>query len=62
MMNASSDVPVGSPWDALQKPTEASEKPFIGDQILAHSISFIHNTMLAQEFSMATAHGNVGCL
>ena len=48
MMKTSSDVPVGSPWDALQKPTEASEKPFIGDQILACSISFIRDTMLAE--------------
>ena len=63
MMKASSNVPVGSPWDTSQNPpAEASEKPFIGDQILARSISFIRDTMLAREFSLATAHGDVGRL
>lgn len=62
LMESSPAVPVGSTWDMENPLTKVLGKPFTGDQILARSISFIRDTMLAREFSIATADGDVGRL
>jgi len=70
-----SSMPAGPNW--VQKPTPTQEnikntkkkkenqsisEPFQGDQVLAKSIVFMHETMHAHEMTLATAQGDPGCI
>jgi hypothetical protein len=65
-------VPVGAHWTELQPtptpPKKKSQKPlptpeeFMGDQVLAHSIAFMRETMISREAMLASAEGHVGHL
>lgn len=65
---AESIIPIGRPWprqpenkdaNPAAKDTETTPE-FKGDQTLMRSIAFINDAMLAREFSLATASGDVG--
>ena len=70
----SSSVPFGSIWVAdptltkanadngskTKKKTNQTTKPFHGDQVLAKSIAFMRDTILAREFTLATTQGDPG--
>ena len=69
---ATSSIPPGSAWipDAnlatantnhekkTKKKTNETTTPFQGDQVLAKSITYMHDTMLAHEFTLATTQGD----
>ncbi len=69
-----SSIPFGSIWVAdptfteaitdngkkTKKKTNQTTIPFRGDQVLAKSIAFMRDTMLAREFTLATTQGDPG--
>lgn len=62
-------VPVGTRWTELwptpppaSKKSQETPKDFMGDQVLAHSIAFMHETMISREAMLASVEGDVGRL
>ncbi len=60
-------VPDGSPWKPQSAESALASAPsknpadmYRGDQCLAHSMMFIHDTIISREMTMAVAEGDSG--